>query len=102
MSLQYSIFDEGGQGSFHVAHELSHLLTAFVKPFVAQLHPSLDLRLVPTFLASLHVLLQLRQRNNGLLLARTGRLSRVSCSRSWGEQAFEQTAACIELAGTAD
>jgi hypothetical protein len=69
MSLQYSIYDEGVQASSEGASELSRLLTAFVKPLVAHLHQSLDLRLVHTFLATLHVLLQWRHRNHGLLLA---------------------------------
>jgi hypothetical protein len=69
MSLQYSIYDEGVQASPHGAGELSHLLPARVKPLVAHLHPSLDLRLVHTFLATLQVLVQWRHRNHGLLLA---------------------------------
>jgi hypothetical protein len=72
MSLQYSIYDEGVQASSHVANALSHLLITFVKPLVAQLHQALDLRLVHTFLATLHVLLQCRHRNHGLLLSELG------------------------------
>jgi hypothetical protein len=72
MSLQYSIYDEGVQASPYVAKDLSHQLSAFVKPLLVHLHQSLDLRLIHTFLATLHVLLQWRHRNNGLLLSELG------------------------------
>ena len=104
MSLQYSIFDEGVQASPHVAHELSRLLTTFVKPLVAHLHQSLDLRLVHTFVATLHVLLAFRHRNNGLLLSELGaylvspehapagtkRLSNLWRSAKWSAQLIER------------
>jgi hypothetical protein len=72
MSLQYSIYEEGVQASSEVASELSRLLTAFVKPLMEHLHQSLDLRLVHTFVATLHGLLQWRHRNHGLLLSELG------------------------------
>lgn len=104
MSLQYSIFDEGVQASPHVATELSRLLTTFVKPLVAHLHQSLDLRLVQTFVATLHVLLAFRHRNNGLLLSELGaylaspdhapagtkRLSNLLRSAKWTAQFIER------------
>jgi len=72
MSLQYSLYDEGVQASSEVASELSHLLTAFVKPLAAQVHQSLDLRLVHSCVATLQVLLHWRHRNHGLLLSELG------------------------------
>lgn len=72
MALQYSIYDEGVQACSEVASEVSYLLRAFVKPLVAHLHQSLDLRLVHTFLATLHGLLQWRHRNHGLRLSELG------------------------------
>ncbi len=72
MLFQYSIVDEGMQASPQMAAELSHALTAFVESLLAQLHRCFDLRLVLTFLAILHVLLQLRHHNNGLLFSELG------------------------------
>lgn len=72
MSSQYSIFDEGVQASPEVAEFLSHALTAFVRPLLSRLTIRLDVRLVQTFVATLHVLLQFRHRNNGLPLSELG------------------------------
>ena len=41
-------------------------------PLLLRLESLLDLRLVHTFLATLHVLLEFRQRNNGLRLSELG------------------------------
>jgi len=104
MSSQYSIFDEGVQASPEKAQELSQRLTAFVRPLLVKLHVSLDVRLVQTFLATLHVLLQFRHRNNGLLLSELGgylaspdhapagtkRLSNLLRSPHWSSEQIEQ------------
>lgn len=72
MSIQYSIFEEGVQASPEVSQHLSALLTGFVHPLLSELARHLDLRLVQTFLRTLHVLLAFRHRNNGLLLSELG------------------------------
>ena len=72
MSSQYSIGEEGLQAAPVVAQFLSHHLTTFVHPLLSWLDARLDLRLVHTFLATLHVLLEFRHRNNGLLLSELG------------------------------
>ena len=72
MSFRYSLVEEGVQASAEVSQELSTLLTCFVQPLLTDLDRSLDLRLVQTFLRTLHVLLEFRQRNNGLLLWELG------------------------------
>jgi len=72
LSFQYSIFEEGVQASAEVSQQLSALLTRFVHPLLTELARSLDLRLVQTFVRTLHVLLEFRHRNNGLLLSELG------------------------------
>ena len=72
MSSQYSIVEDGVQASAAHAQHLSEALTAFVAPFLSTLTSTLDVRLVQTFVATLHVLLQFRHRNNGLLLSELG------------------------------
>jgi hypothetical protein len=72
MQRQYSIGDEGLQASPKVAQDISQQLTAFVHPLLIWLDSLLDLRLVQTVLATLHVLLEFRHRNNGLLLSELG------------------------------
>jgi hypothetical protein len=65
MQRQYSIGDEGLQASPKVAQDISQQLTAFVHPLLIWLDSLLDLRLVQTFLATLHVLLEFRHRLSG-------------------------------------
>lgn len=72
MQGQYSIDEEGLQASPVVAQSLSQQFTTFVQPLLRWLDAVLDLRLVQTFLATLHVLLEFRHRNNGLLLSELG------------------------------
>lgn len=72
MQAQYSIESEGLQASARIAQDLSSRLTTFVQPLLVGLDVLLDLRLVQTFLATLHVLLEFRHRNNGLLLSELG------------------------------
>jgi hypothetical protein len=72
MSSQYSIYEQGVQASPAVAQQVSQQLTSFVTPLRAELAQTLDLRLGRTFLQRLHVLLQVRHRNNGLLLSELG------------------------------
>jgi hypothetical protein len=123
MSSQYSIGEEGLQASPVVAQFLSHQLTTFVHPLLIWLDARLDLRLVHTFLATLHVLLEFRHRNNGLLLSELGaylaspdhapagtkRLSNLVRSSKWTPQLIErflwqqadQRLAALEQAGEA-
>ncbi len=75
MQPQYSIESEGLQASARMAQDLSSRLTIFVQPRLSGLDALLDLRLVQTFLATLHVLLEFRHRNNGLLKSRVRSLS---------------------------
>lgn len=103
MPPQYSIDNEGLQASAAVAEVLSRRLTTFVQPLLAGLDALLDLRLVQTFLATLHVLLEFRHRNNGLLLSELGaylaspdhapagtkRLSNLLHSGKWASQFIE-------------
>ena len=103
MSMQYSLFEEGAQASPIIAQEISQQLTAFVRPLFAKLDATLDLRLVQTFLATLHVLRQCRHRNHGLLLwelggylappdhapAGTKRLSNLLHSPNWQASQIE-------------
>ena len=103
MSSQYSIWDEGLQASPQVARHLSQQLTTFVQPLLAKLAALVDLRLVQTFLATLHVLVELRHRNNGLLLSELGayvatpdhapagtkRLSNLLRAAEWGSWLIE-------------
>ena len=104
MSSEYSIFEEGVQVSSKAANHLSDALTAFVQPLLSNLAVTLDVRLVQTFVATLHVLLQFRHRNNGLLLSELGgylatpehapagtkRLSNLLHSSGWTSGQIEQ------------
>jgi hypothetical protein len=104
MQSQYSIGEEGLQASPEVAHNLSQQLTIFVHPLLSWLDALLDLRLVHTFLATLHVLLEFRHRNNGLHFrelgaylaspdhapAGTKRLSNLLRSSKWTTQLIER------------
>jgi hypothetical protein len=72
MSSEYSIFDDGVQAWAQAAEHLCAALTTFMRPFLDKLAITVDVRLVHTFLATLHVLLQFRHRNNGLLLSELG------------------------------
>lgn len=104
MSSQYSIYEQGVQASPVVAQQISQQLTAFVKPLLDDLHRTVDLRLVQTFLQTLHVLVQFRHRNQGLLLSELGayldspdhapagtkRLSNLLRSPHWQSQQLEQ------------
>jgi len=104
MSTQYSIWEQGVQVSPIVAQQLSQQLTAFVKPLLVELDERLDVRLVQTFVQTLHVLLQFRHRNQGLLLSELGaylaspdhapagtkRLSNLLHSPNWQAQQIER------------
>jgi hypothetical protein len=103
MQPQYSIESEALQASARIAQDLSRRLTTSVQPLLVELDALLDLRLVQTFLATLHVLLELRHRNNGLLLSELGaylaspdhapagtkRLSNLLHSSTWASQFIE-------------
>lgn len=104
MQPQYSIEREGLQASPRVAQSLSQQLSAFVLPLLTWLDGVLDLRLVQTFLATLHALLEFRHRNNGLLLSELGaylcaptsapagtkRLSRLLHATGWTAHLIER------------
>jgi Transposase DDE domain len=104
MSSQYCIEDQGVQASPLVAQQMSKQLTSFVHPLLTELDKGLDLRLVQTFLATLHVLLEFRHRNNGLLLSELGgylatpehapagtkRLSNLLHSPNWSSGQIEE------------
>lgn len=104
MQRQYSIGGEGIQVSPEVAQDLSQQLTTFVHPLLIRLDSLHDLRLVQTFLATLHVLLEFRHRNNGLLLSELGaylawpdhapagtkRLSNLLRSAKWASSLIER------------
>lgn len=104
MQPQYSIESQGWQVSATVAQQLSRQLTSFVQPLLIGLAALLDLRLVQTFLATLHVLLEFRHRNNGLLLSELGaylsspnhapagskRLSRLLHAPGWSSHLIER------------
>ena len=104
MSSQYSIEEEGLQASPQVAQDLSRHLITFVHLLLAWLDAKIDLRLVQTFLATLHVLVQFRHRNNGLLLSELGaylaspdhapagtkRLSNLLRCPHWGSHLIER------------
>src|SRR5215472_11717060 len=103
MQREYSISEEGLQASPQVPQDLSQQLTRVVHPLLIWLDSLLDLRLVQTFLATLHVLLEFRHRNNGLLLSELGaylaspahapagtkRLSNLLRSAKWTAQLIE-------------
>jgi hypothetical protein len=104
MSSQYSIYEQGVQASPEIAQQISQQLTAFVKPLLVELDPRLDLRWVQSFLQTLHVLLQFRHRNQGLLPSEWGaylasphhapagtkRVSNLLHSPNWQPQQIEQ------------
>ncbi len=58
MSSQYSIFDKGVQASAEVDERFSHGLRAICPLMLANLAATLDVRLLQTFVATLHVLLR--------------------------------------------
>jgi len=103
MPPQYSTESQGLQASASIAQEISRRLTTFVQPLLVSLDALLDLRLVHTFLATLHGLLEFRHRNNGLLLSELGaylaspdhapagtkRLSRLLHSSKWASSLIE-------------
>ena len=69
---EHSIFHSGKQASPAVSWQLSEQLSTFVAPLLLELDTLIDKRLVRTFLATLGVIIQFRNRAHGLLLSELG------------------------------
>lgn len=67
-----SILAQGKQASPTVSHHLAEQLADFVAPLLLELDTLIDKRLVRTLLATLSVIVQFRNRANGLLLSELG------------------------------
>jgi hypothetical protein len=67
-----SILEVGKQASPSVSWQLSEQLAQFVGPLLVQLDILIDNRLVRSFLATLQVIIQFRNRAHGLLLSELG------------------------------
>src|SRR3954453_18385572 len=67
-----SILDKGKQASPVVSQQLAQQLASFVAPLLLELDALIDKRLVRTLLATLSVIVQFRNRANGLLLSELG------------------------------
>ena len=67
-----SIVEAGKQASPSVSWQLSEQLAQFVCPLLVQLDILIDKRLVRSFLATLQVIIQFRNRAHGLLLSELG------------------------------
>jgi hypothetical protein len=92
------------QVSGAVARSLGKRLEAYVKPLLVELDKSLDKRLVRTFLKTLQVIVQFRNRAQGLLLSELGayilspdhapagtkRLSNLLRSKKWASKQIER------------
>jgi hypothetical protein len=101
MSIQYSIDEAGVQASPLVAQDLSQQLTTFVQPLLVCLDAVLDLRLIQTFLATLHILLVFRHRNNGLVLSELGAYLTSPDHAPAGTKRRSRPAACSQMVLTA-
>ena len=67
-----SILSKGKQASLVVSRQLAEQLAGFVTPLLLELDTLIDKRLVRTLLATLSVIIQFRNRANGLLLSELG------------------------------
>jgi hypothetical protein len=67
-----SILEMGKQASGQVSRQLGEQLAGFVTPLLLELDTLIDKRLVRTLLATLGVIVQLRNRAHGLLLSELG------------------------------
>src|SRR5438105_3735044 len=67
-----SIFEKGKQASPAISRHLAEQLADFVAPLLLELDALIDKRLVRTLLATLSVIIQFRNRANGLLLSELG------------------------------
>ena len=95
---------QGKQVSGAVARSLGKRLEAYVRPLLIELDKSVDKRLVRTFLKTLQVIVQFRNRAQGLLLSELGayiltpaqapagtkRLSNLLRSKKWASKQIEQ------------
>jgi hypothetical protein len=64
-----SMLDAGKQASATISWQLGEQLAQFVGPLLVQLDNLIDKRLVRSFLATLQVVIQFRNRSHGLLLS---------------------------------
>jgi hypothetical protein len=69
---EHSILDKGKQASPAVSQQLAQQLADFAAPLLLELDALIDKRLVRTLLATLSVIVQFRNRANGLLLSELG------------------------------
>jgi hypothetical protein len=67
-----NILEDGKQASATVSRRLGEQLGSFVAPLLGELDALIDKRLVRNFLATLHVIIQFRNRAYGLLLSELG------------------------------
>ncbi len=95
---------EGKQASARVARALGERLEGFVAPLLLELDKHIDKRLVRTFLTVLQVIVQVRNRSQGLLLSELGayivsgdrapagtkRLSNLLRSKKWTSRMIAQ------------
>ena len=70
--MQYDTDVQVSQASSEVSQELASALSTRLAPLLATLDATLDVRLVCTFLATIAVIIQFRDRTEGLLLSELG------------------------------
>lgn len=70
--MQYDIDAQIAQESQEVSQKLACDLSTLFPPLLAALDAQLDVRLVRTFLATIAVIIQFRNRAQGLLLSELG------------------------------
>ena len=87
-----SILEKGKQASPAVSSQLAEQLAGFVAPLLLELDVLIDKRLVRTLLATLGVIIQFRNRANGLLLSELGAYLTSADQAPCRHQAVEQPA----------
>jgi hypothetical protein len=70
--MKYDAISEGKQASRSISERIGRELEAFVEPMVMELDQRIDKRLVRTSLVTLQVIVQLRNRSQGLQLSELG------------------------------
>ncbi len=70
--MKYESNPEGKQASHSMSERIGQELEAFVEPMLLELDQRIDKRLVRTFLLTLQVIMQFRNRAQGLLLSELG------------------------------
>jgi hypothetical protein len=102
--MQYDTDSQMAQESSEVSQQLASALSQLFAPLLATLDAQLDVRLVRTFLATIAVIIQFRNRAQGLLLSEWGayllspqhapagtkRISTLLRSSKWGSVLIEQ------------